>query len=128
MNESTTGILGPQAYEIARVVSEVMISDALLTPAYAATINTAVSPFYQTIVIPGTLTGNTTIANPTNPRRGQRLTYVFTQDGTGGRTITWGSAFKAAANGNGTAGQKGATTFVYDGTNWQQESGALTFK
>lgn len=93
--------------------------------AYAGTI-TPKAGLGRTIRV-GTLTGNTTIAAPLYPLKGQRLTFVFTQDGTGGRTITWNAVFKKAADGAGTANKKGATTFEYDGTNWMQVSGALTF-
>jgi hypothetical protein len=41
-----------------------------------------------------TLTGATTIANPSNLRAGQTLNFYLTQDGTGSRTITLGSNFK----------------------------------
>lgn len=40
-----------------------------------------------------TLGGNRTIANPTNLTDGQILRYVLIQDGTGTRTVTWGSNF-----------------------------------
>lgn len=75
----------------------------------------------------GTLTGNITINAPTNPRRGARLEFVFAQDGTGNRTITWDVVFKKAADGAGTANQKGATAFLYDGANWVQVGGALAW-
>jgi hypothetical protein len=38
-----------------------------------------------------TLGGNRTLGAPTNPADGQRCTWLFTQDGTGGRTITLAS-------------------------------------
>lgn len=41
-----------------------------------------------------TLGGNRTMDNPTNPISGQKIVYRITQDGTGTRTITWGSAFR----------------------------------
>ena len=41
-----------------------------------------------------TLGGNRTLANPTNPSNGKRVIWRFTQDGTGGRTITLGSDFR----------------------------------
>lgn len=41
-----------------------------------------------------TLTGNVTIANPTNPTDGMVLNLVIKQDATGGRTIAFGSKFK----------------------------------
>ncbi|MEW5708787.1 MAG: hypothetical protein AB1830_07770 [Pseudomonadota bacterium] len=75
----------------------------------------------------GTLTGNITINAPTNPRRGARLEFVFAQDGTGNRTITWDVVFKKAADGAGAANQKGATAFLYDGANWVQVGGALAW-
>lgn len=40
-----------------------------------------------------TLGGNRTMDNPTNPINGQKIIYEIIQDGTGSRTITWGSAF-----------------------------------
>lgn len=40
-----------------------------------------------------TLTGNLTLANPTNPSDGQSILFVLTQDATGSRTLTLGSAF-----------------------------------
>lgn len=38
--------------------------------------------------------GNLTIANPTNVKAGQNYQIKATQDGTGGRSITWGGNFK----------------------------------
>lgn len=38
--------------------------------------------------------GNWNLLNPTNPADGQVLRVLFIQDGTGGRTITWGSQYK----------------------------------
>jgi hypothetical protein len=40
-----------------------------------------------------TLGGSRTIANPTNLTDGQRITYELHQDGTGGRTVSWGAMF-----------------------------------
>lgn len=40
-----------------------------------------------------TLTGAMTLANPTSPADGQRILVQFTQDGTGSRVLTLGSAF-----------------------------------
>ena len=41
-----------------------------------------------------TLAGNRTLDNPTNTISGQRLTWIITQDGTGGRTLAYGTQFK----------------------------------
>lgn len=40
-----------------------------------------------------TLGGNRTMAAPTNPADGQQIDLLVVQDGTGGRTLTWNSAF-----------------------------------
>lgn len=40
--------------------------------------------------------GNLTIANPTNVKAGQTWLLSLTQDGTGSRTVTWGSQYKWA--------------------------------
>jgi hypothetical protein len=43
-----------------------------------------------------TLTGNTTLSNPTNLADGQILNWYIVQDGTGSRTMAYGSSFKWA--------------------------------
>lgn len=75
----------------------------------------------------GVLIGNLTINPPANPRTGAMLVFTFAQDATGGRTITWNAVFKKAADGTGTGNQKAGTSFVYDGANWVQVGGALTW-
>jgi hypothetical protein len=40
-----------------------------------------------------------TIANPSNPVDGQGIVFVLTQDATGSRTLTWGSAYNFGAGG-----------------------------
>jgi hypothetical protein len=96
--------------------------------AYAATITPAASDAVTHISV-GTLTGNITVANPTKAAVGKILVFTFTQDGTGSRTITWGSNFSlAGANGAGTANQVGATMFIYTAAGkWLQIGGALAF-
>ena len=49
---------------------------------------------YQNFVY--TLTGNTTLANPTTEVVGQTGFFVFIQDGTGSRTLSLGTQFKTA--------------------------------
>lgn len=93
--------------------------------AYAASITPVVSDGERVVV--GVLTGGITINAPTNPYAGAKLCLSFTQDGTGGRAITWNAVFKKAADGAGTANQVGATEFIYDGTNWVQLGGALAW-
>jgi len=56
---------------------------ATITPDFAAANNFSV-----------TLGGNRTLANPTNLVAGQSGVIVITQDGTGSRTLAYGSYFK----------------------------------
>ena len=56
---------------------------ATITPDFGAGINFVV-----------TLGGNRTLANPTNVKPGQAGIILVKQDGTGSRTLTWGSHFK----------------------------------
>ncbi len=47
-----------------------------------------------------TLTASTgTIANPSNPADGQDITFAVAQDGTGGRTVAWGTAYDFGTTG-----------------------------
>jgi hypothetical protein len=94
--------------------------------AYAATLGTIDAQFGERLIV-GTLTGGTTVPAPTNPQPGQVLEFAFLQDGTGGRVVTWNAAFKKAADGAGTANQRASTRFLYDGTNWIQQGGVLTW-
>jgi hypothetical protein len=67
-----------------RVLAEVSLTDA----ATIAT-NADLGDIFKV-----TLGGNRTMAAPTNPAAGKRITYRLTQDGTGSRTITWNAAFR----------------------------------
>lgn len=78
-------------------------------------------------VLVGTLTGALTVNAPTNGYKGQTLMFQFTQDATGGRVVTWNAVFRKAADGAGTSNQKAVTNFLYDGTDWIQICGALTY-
>lgn len=101
--------------------------------AYAA----AITPdaFDGRYVEVGELTGAITINAPTNPPAsngsdsgvGYELIFMFQQDVTGSRVITWNSVFKKAADGAGGASQVGSTRFVYDRGNWVQVGGALAW-
>lgn len=44
-----------------------------------------------------TLGGNRTMQNPTNEREGSTYVFIITQDGTGGRTLSWGTNYKFPA-------------------------------
>jgi hypothetical protein len=57
---------------------------------YAATLNTDAS---AGDIFDVTLTGNATLANPTNPIDGQTVRWRIRQDATGSRTVTLGNKF-----------------------------------
>lgn len=67
-----------------------------------------------------TLTGNLTLANPTNLTKGMVLNFTLDEDGTGGRTITLGSLFKfpggTLPTWVTTASAKNFMSAYYDGT------------
>lgn len=95
------------------------------TPAVAGTINPNCRLGLQIhIQMPA---GSISIGPPVSPEVGMTITFVVTQDGTGGRGITWNSVFRKAADVLGGANTKGATSYKYDGTDWVQIGGGLTY-
>lgn len=57
---------------------------------------------------------------------GQRLTFTVIQDGSGGHTLAWNAVFKVSWSDTGnTLNKRSTISFVYDGTNWNQD-GAQT--
>jgi len=75
-----------------------------------------------------TLTGNVSIANPIYTGRsieaGHKFRIRITQDGTGGRTVTWGSAFTGLTDQDAdlTPGRSSTYSFTFDGTYWELDS------
>jgi len=73
-----------QSFSVAQRGTITALTDgATITPDFAAANNFSV-----------TLGGNRTLANPTNLTAGQSGVIVITQDGTGSRTLAYGSYFK----------------------------------
>lgn len=91
--------------------------------AYAAAITPDMGKGNKIIV--GTLTGNITVNAPTDPRKGQALTFNYTSNATPGWQITYNAVFKSSAVPASGASQKASHSFVYDGTNWIQTGGPL---
>lgn len=84
-------------------------------PAYAATFTP--DPYTATYHVVGALTGNITIAAPSNAHFGCLLTINMTASGAT-RTVTWNAAY---VNTPGTSIASGAYLtgrFVYNGTSW----------
>ena len=72
------------------------------------------------------LTGGLTIENPSWAMEGQRVTFILTQDGTGGRTVSWGSLWDAVwSNTGNTLNAVACVSFIYDGVKYRQH-GAQT--
>jgi hypothetical protein len=72
-----------------------------------------------------TLTGNLTATLANGDVKGDTLTLLLKQDGTGGWTISWsGSNFKFSAPGNpqldATASSITVVTFIWDGSTWNE--------
>lgn len=96
------------------------------TIAYAATITpNALSG--ETIEV-GTLTGNVLVALPLNPVEGMKQIYHFTQDGVGGRTVTWNANFDTnwVDTGN-TASKRATVAFTYFASYWRQVGAQRTW-
>lgn len=89
-SSTVAGLGTTQSFTKAQRGSVVALTDgATITPDFSAGNNFSV-----------TLGGNRTLANPTNLTAGQHGVIVITQDGTGSRTLAFGSYFKFP---NGTA-------------------------
>lgn len=108
------------AYDVDSILAYGRGTSAL---AYAAT----VTPDFNTskIINVGTLTGNVVVANPSGTYSpGQEARLVFTQDGTGGRTVTWGANYRVATVAVGTALNKiSIVPLIYNGSLWIQSGG-----
>jgi len=74
-----------------------------------------------------TLTGNITIPVPAAELAytGSVIDFTFSADAA--RVITWNAIFLKAADGAAAAGKSASTRFRYNGTNWVQQGGALTY-
>lgn len=84
---------------------------ASVTPDLASTNIVSITP----------LTGNITVANPAQfPPDGTLVSFNFVQDGTGGRTVSWGANYifpTAWSNTGNTLGKKSKILFISDGLN-----------
>lgn len=70
--------------------SPITYSPATLSISYSSTINTDATNGEMFDI---TLTGNTTLANPTNPVNGKTLRWRITQDSSGNHTVSLGNKF-----------------------------------
>lgn len=92
--------------------------------AYAASVTP--DPFAGTEIYVGTLTGNLTVNNiaSRNNLDGTEITFCFTQDATGGRTITFGANYLVAWTPDTAPNAKSNITFKCRGGIWEQVAAA----
>lgn len=91
--ESDTGkikIGGGLKYSDTSYLPAVAGGPAVVSLTYAATLDTDAS---AGDIFDVTLTGNVTLANPTNPTNGKTIRWRIRQDGTGSRAVTLGNKF-----------------------------------
>jgi hypothetical protein len=67
-----------------------------------------------------------TINDPTNPFKGQTVTFIVSNASGGVLVTTWGTAFKMATWVDAADGFQAAITFCYNGTNWVEISRSAT--
>ena len=104
---------GPLTVEAPITVTQAVTSGAVVMT-WAATITPDAAQGGHFRV---TLAGNTTITAPSSPADGQKITLEIAQDGTGGRTVTWGAGFAFGAAGqpalSTSAGARAVLGFAY---------------
>lgn len=93
------------------------------TVAYAATVSLTVTNADTHVF--QTITGAMTINASSGGRAGQTMRLILPNDGTSGRTITFGSNFRAASTLTGTVNKAAVVSFVSDGNSWY-ETGRAT--
>jgi hypothetical protein len=89
----TTGITTPGLTTSARTTFTKSVVGTVSALTYASTVT---PDFEASNNFSLTLTGTATLANPTNLAAGQSGVIVITQDGTGSRTMSYGSYWKFA--------------------------------
>ena len=79
------------------ITGPLVINDSVAVEITAATSSTGITlDFGASCHHSVTLAHNTAFADPSNEVAGQSGSIIITQDGTGGRTASWNSAFKWA--------------------------------
>ena len=91
------------------------VTEVTLTYAATVTMDLSLSNNFRLV-----LTGGVTLANPTNPQNGAVYNVLLKQDGTGGRTTSFGSKFKfpggTVPTMTTTANARNRLVMIYDAT------------
>src|SRR5882672_6508805 len=70
-------------------------------------------------MVPADLPGHVTSSTVTNPTAGETITFIITQDGTGGWTFAWPANFKGSSGIDPAANSVSVQSFIWDGTSWR---------
>lgn len=108
--------LNPQSEAVSISQAKLYVpTPATLTDAASIATDSSTADFYQV-----TLAGNRTLANPTNLVAGKKWQVEAIQDGTGSRTLAYGTLYKwtggTAPTLSTTSQSKDLLTFIYDGS------------
>jgi hypothetical protein len=100
-----------------------------ISPTNGGTVNLDASANFGAYVLCGAGVSAITIANPTNPTRGQEILFNVANNSGGAITTTWGNTFKMATWADAANGYMVMIRFVYDGSLWREtaRSGSVPF-
>lgn len=120
-NISSAGVIFTGSQGLTQVQQTQAQTNAGINAATSVAFSASITPTFGgsgNVQVIGTLTGNTTINNPTAvPAAGTRVAFVFTQDATGNRTVAWGTNYINGRTISGTASGTSVVEFISDGTN-----------
>lgn len=102
---------------VSRNLIRINSQDAYRVGTFAATYTPAP---YNGSKIALTLTGNITINATTQMHAGIQMTFIFNQDATGGRTVTWNAQYKVSWQPDTAPNAVNTISLIYDGANWVQ--------
>ena len=114
--DDSRGFSGP--LRVDGQISGSMVTGALKALTYATSIDVDMDEGNAFTL---TTTGDCTV-NASNGFAGQRVTFIITDDATGGHQVTFGTNFKSNGTLSGTANQAATVDFAYDGTSWYEVS------
>jgi len=107
-----------QSIRAGQIRSETIVFGSQSTPAYAATISLAMDQNNSHKITTVHATGNATINATNGGTAGMVVQVLIVNDATSGKTITFGTNFRAASTLVGTVSKAAVVTFLSDGTSW----------
>ncbi len=101
--------------------NNVFFKKTVLVATYDTTITLDVSKSLIQKTTTVNATGNATINASAGGMPGQELKILIVNDGTSGKTITFGTHFKSSGTLTGTASKSALISFISDGVNWYEQ-------